>query len=89
MLSRDFFLTHPEILLKDDDRAFTEEQKLAIFRRDGGICKLQIKCKGLKMGWDDDWHIDHKIPYTKGGKTSVENGQIACAACNLSKGSTI
>ncbi|OGJ67708.1 hypothetical protein A2947_03250 [Candidatus Peribacteria bacterium RIFCSPLOWO2_01_FULL_54_110] len=89
MLSRDFFLTHPEILLKDDDRAFTEEQKLAIFRRDGGICKLQIKCKGLKMGWDDDWHIDHKIPYIKGGKTSVENGQIACAACNLSKGSTI
>lgn len=89
ILSRDFFLAHPEILLKDDDRAFTEEQRLAIFRRDGGICKLQIKCKGLKMGWDDDWHIDHKIPYAKGGKTSVENGQLACAACNLSKGSTI
>ena len=39
------------------------------------------------MGWDDDWHADHKVPYSKGGLTTVENGQVACAECNLAKGS--
>ena len=38
------------------------------------------------MGWDDDSHIDHKVPFSKGGKTTVINGQLACAECNLSKG---
>lgn len=88
ILSRDFFITYPEIVPKDDDRMFTEEQKLAIFRRDGGVCQLRLKCKGEKMGWDDDWHADHRAPHSKGGKTTVENGQVACAACNLAKGAS-
>lgn len=87
ILSREFFIAFPDVAPLDETRDFSYEQKLAIFRRDKGICQLKIKCSGEKMGWDDDWHIDHKIPYSKGGKTTVANGQLSCADCNLAKGS--
>ena len=70
---------------KDNQRDFTYEQKLAIFRRDKGICKLKIKCDGKKVVWGD-WHCDHKTPHSKGGFTTVENGQVSCPKCNLTKG---
>jgi hypothetical protein len=60
-------------------------EKLAIFRRDKGICKIKLKCTGVKITWDD-WHADHRTPWSKGGKTTVDNGQVACSTCNLSKG---
>lgn len=75
----------PATRLKDNQRAFTHNQRLAIFRRDGGVCHLRLKCDGAKLTWDD-WHCDHTIPWTKGGKTTVENGHVACAPCNLAKG---
>lgn len=82
---RNLLETHPDIPRKDEQRGFTHIQKLAIFRRDKGICQLKIKCQGDKLAWDD-WHCDHIKPWSKGGKTTVENGQVACSACNLTKG---
>lgn len=87
ILVREFFSTFDEILPLDETRGFSNEQRLAIFRRDKGICQLKLKCIGKKMGWDDDWHIDHKVAFSKGGKTTVANGQLACAGCNLFKSS--
>ncbi|MCB0540467.1 MAG: HNH endonuclease [Bacteroidetes bacterium] len=34
-------------------------------------------------------HIDHKIPWAKGGETVVENLQTLCLKCNLGKSDTI
>jgi hypothetical protein len=76
----------PDIELLDEQRGFTSEQRLAIFRRDDGVCQLKIKCKGVKLKWGDEWHADHIVPWSKGGKTTVDNGQVACPACNLAKG---
>lgn len=86
-LIRKFFEYDPsiEIKEKDDNRQFTEEQRLAIYRLNKGICQLKIKCDGIKCDWDN-WHADHIIPWSKGGKTTVSNGQVACPECNLSKG---
>lgn len=83
-LLRKFFEAVPDVELKDDQRLYTQEQRLAIFRRDEGICKVAIKCQGMKCEWDN-WAADHIKPWSKGGKTTVENGQVACIPCNSAK----
>lgn len=89
----DFMLRHllerfPGIQRKDNQRGFTHMQRLAVFRRDKGYCQLKIKCDGVKLTWDD-WHCDHMVPWTAGGKTTVQNGRVACTACNLAKGASM
>lgn len=86
VLARSFFMDQPEIKTLDGHRGFTREQKLAIFRRDNGVCQLCKKCDCKRLGWEDDWHADHVLPHSKGGETTVRNGQVACAECNLAKG---
>lgn len=84
-LERLFFAAFPDIEPKDPNRSFSHEQRLAIFRRGGGVCQIASHCDGGKLGWGD-WHADHIVPHVKGGKTVVSNGQIACPACNQAKG---
>jgi hypothetical protein len=85
VIERRFFEACPDIEPRDPQRDFEHEQRLAIFRRDGGICQVRLKCDGVAVPWGN-WHADHKIPHVKGGKTTVSNGQVACPDCNLSKG---
>jgi hypothetical protein len=75
----------PKLRQRDNQRDFTHVQRLTIFRRDQGNCQLRIRCSGEKISWDN-WHCDHIVPWVNGGPTTVENGQVTCSACNLSKG---
>ncbi|HUT93017.1 MAG TPA: DUF262 domain-containing protein [Thermoguttaceae bacterium] len=84
-LLRDLLIQHPGLSLKDPQRDFTPQQRLAIFRRDSGACQLRVRCDGARVRWDN-WHCDHRVPWAQGGKTTVENGQVSCTDCNLSKG---
>jgi hypothetical protein len=83
-LLRKFFEAVPDVELKDDQRLFSYEQRLAIYRRDEGLCKIAIRCQGQKCEWDN-WAADHIKPWSKGGKTTVKNGQVACIPCNSAK----
>ena len=83
-LLRKFFETVQDIEAKDNQRLFSHERRLAIFRRDGGVCQVRLKCDGAKCEWDA-WEADHRVTWTTGGKTTVENGQVACPACNSAK----
>lgn len=85
VLAKRFLEAYPEIKQRDEQREFSHEQRLAIYRRDGGKCQLKLKCDGVECSWDN-WHADHKVPWTKGGPSTVANGQVACPACNLAKG---
>lgn len=67
-----------------EPRYFSPIQKLAILKRAGHCCEL---C-GEKLS-PDNFHADHKIPYSLGGKTTVYNGQALCSTCNLKKGNRI
>ena len=86
-LLRDLLMHYSELSLKDSQRDFTHQQRLAVFRRDSGICQVGLLCGGEKVRWDD-WHCDHRVPWSQGGKTTVENGQVSCTQCNLSKGAS-
>ncbi len=67
---------------KDNKRLFDQNQKIVMWRRDNGKCGECDRRVEFK-----DMHADHVKPYSKGGKTTVENGQTLCAKCNLNKGS--
>ena len=66
--------------LKDPKRSFDEAQRQVIFRRDKGVCKI---C-GRACEWND-WEADHILPWSRGGKTEIENGQVLCPSCNSKK----
>jgi hypothetical protein len=85
LLLRKFFEAVPDIEPKDEQRLFSHEQRLAIFRRDNCLCQLRLRCDGVKCEWDA-WEADHKVAWSQGGKTTVENGQVACPTCNAAKG---
>lgn len=66
----------------DENRLFIEEQKIAIFRRDGEKCQI---C-GKKLIFENpDTHFHHKDRYIEGGKTEIGNGLLVCKDCHLNK----
>ncbi|WP_298307367.1 DUF262 domain-containing protein [uncultured Erythrobacter sp.] len=87
-IEKRFFLAYPNIEPLDEIRMFTPEQRLAIYRKDDGHCQLRTKCRGDRLTWHD-WHADHITPHSKGGKTVVSNGQVACGPCNLAKSNRV
>ena len=65
----------------DTNRGFTEIERIAIYRKSNCVCQ---ECN--KKVEYEDYHADHVIPHSRGGKTTIENGQVLCNKCNLSKG---
>lgn len=55
--------------------------RFAVYARDGERC--------AKCGSRRNLEIDHIIPISKGGKTTLNNLQTLCHNCNMKKGSSI
>ncbi len=81
ILMKYFLLFAKDLEPLDVNRDFNELERIAIFRKNNGICQ---DCKE-KVEYDD-FHADHIVPHIRGGKTTLENGQVLCDKCNLSKG---
>lgn len=61
--------------------AFVEAVDVAeVYERDMGLCQI---C-GLPVG-PGEFHLDHRIPISRGGKHSMLNTQTSHATCNLRK----
>ena len=72
-------LKNPSLEIYDNNRNFTDEQRLTIFRRDKSIC---WHCNA-HVDWKD-FEADHRpTPWSKGGKTTVQNGVCAHKTCNI------
>ena len=64
-----------------DLRGFPEDIKLAVWEKQKHICPM---CnKEFDFEFMDG---DHIIPWSKGGRTVIENCQMLCHECNLHKG---
>ena len=44
------------------------------------------KCESCGKSLSISYHGDHIKAYSKGGKTTLDNGQALCLECNLRKG---
>jgi len=69
---------------KDSRRLFTKSQSRRIYLRDSGIC---FHC-GQPVAPADS-HVDHIIPWSKGGRTTDQNGVCSCSHCNESRGNKL
>jgi hypothetical protein len=72
------------LLTKDEKylniRAFTESNKRTLYERQNGICTA---CdNAFEIG---DMEADHITPWSQGGKTQLDNGQMLCRECNRRK----
>jgi len=65
-------------------REVSERMRFRILLRDGFSCKScgvsPLKTPGVEL------HVDHIVPWSKGGETLEDNLQTKCARCNLGKG---
>ena len=58
--------------------------RLKVLDRDNYTCVFCGRTPALLQGLT--LHIDHKIPFSKGGRTEFENLQTLCSDCNHGKG---
>ena len=56
--------------------------KANLEKHNGKIC---CELCGNNLSSIKECHFDHVYPFVKGGKSTLENCQLLCAACNLKK----
>lgn len=64
-------------------RSFSRKHRRYLAILSGGLCAI---C-GKEL--DLNFHADHIFPFSRGGRTLLNNGQALCPTCNLSKGDSI
>ncbi|MGM0440317.1 MAG: homing endonuclease associated repeat-containing protein [Chlamydiota bacterium] len=65
-------------------REISVSMRFKILMRDGFTCK---KCgRSPVKELDVELHVDHIVPWSKGGETIPENLETKCKKCNLGKG---
>jgi hypothetical protein len=78
-----------QMLTKDERRAFSEAERIQIYRQDSGLCQMCLDEgkpeKEAQVLWSD-YQADHVIPHAKGGPTAVWNAQVLCRYHNQLKG---
>ena len=70
-------------MILDNQRDFTKKQRQEIEDRDGCVCKHD----GCNV--TEGLQVDHIKPWSKGGKTHIDNGQLLCSEHNLKKTDTM
>ncbi|MBU0529538.1 HNH endonuclease [bacterium] len=73
-----------EVIKHKTKRNISDRLRFRILMRDGFTCKScgrsPVKERGVEL------HVDHILPWSKGGETVPENLETKCKKCNLGKG---
>lgn len=65
-------------------RAINERLRLQVFKRDNFACRKCGRSPATHIG--TILHLDHIVPFSKGGNNNLENLETLCNKCNLGKG---
>jgi hypothetical protein len=77
-LVREFLAANPEVEVKDAKRSFTDEERLVIFELGGRTC---AEC-GKSLASLDEMDADHRVQWSWGGATTMDNARCLCSSCN-------
>jgi hypothetical protein len=75
-------LEDQELLGPPRERAVPAETARQVWQRDGRECRHCGDTSG-------PFHLDHIYPWSKGGPNTLENLQVLCISCNLSKAARV
>jgi len=74
----------PKIIKKKTKRDISDRLRFRILLRDGFTCR---KCGSSPLTSPGvELHVDHILPWSKGGETEPSNLETKCKKCNLGKG---
>jgi hypothetical protein len=74
------------VFTPDPERLFTPQQRYAMWERQNGICpRTRKKIPKDQINNHELWAADHVKPYSKGGPTTLDNGELVCKEYNLAK----
>ena len=76
--------TETKVGRRPPSRHIPRDVMLKVVRRDGHMCQL---C-GRNVS-DNELHLDHIIPVSRGGISTVENLRLLCAECNREKSDSL
>ena len=82
MYNSDKFKTkyHKRRSLKKNQLGYLPDNYLALLKQ-----LYYPNCKYCNINIEDNYHIDHIYPLSKGGLHDIDNLQLICSYCNLSK----
>jgi hypothetical protein len=74
----------------DSKRFFTKDDKKILYERlENGITKGKKLCPVCKIEHSfDEFEIDHRTAWSKGGRTELNNADLLCKKCNVIKGNS-
>jgi hypothetical protein len=78
ILRRYFLLENPDVRILDTKRAFTYEERYAIYIMSGKVCAA---C-GRKLDDIKEMEADHQDQHAFGGETTLKNARALCIECN-------
>ena len=74
------------IFLKDENRLFNKTERYQLWKNQNGKCpETGELIPESEINNDSKWAADHIVPFSKGGKTVIENGQLINKTANLKK----
>jgi len=83
-------LLDEEVITQLEDptkRTFSQRQKSELWHKQDGICPETNKKIPIEELYNASlWQADHIVPFSKGGLTTIENGQLICATRNKQLG---
>lgn len=72
-----------EVFQHSDARSISLKVRLTVLDRDKFRCVFCGRSPATDIGVK--LHIDHRMPFSKGGRTALDNLQTLCHECNLGK----